>query len=218
MIKSTILILAILTACHCTLGVVTDISYSSATSAYACIVQSGRTEITVGISSSPTAVVVDAAGLQLLTKARNTFTKVSLAFYSCRGRDPIKQVDEFVKKVANNLYNQVYVYLGQESLWYQCSPSSYTPQQNCDYMKQMTAQFKKYNVTVGIATDEKTWGEQCANACNDVGTFPLFWTAGDKTASFSNWKTFGGWKNPDVKLYDYGVQVCGVSLDLIYRA
>lgn len=204
MIKTTIFIFAIVVVSNCTLGVVTDITDSNTATAFPCIVKGGYTDVTIGVSSSPTQIMVDTTGIQNLNKAKNAFTKVSLAFFSCRGRDPVKQVDEFVKKVSKDLYSQIWVYLGQESLWYQCSPSSFNAQQNCDYMHTLLNQFKKYNVTVGIASEESKWSDQCSNVCNDLGSYPLYWTPNaDNIPSFSNFKPFGGWKTPAVKVYQW---------------
>lgn len=85
-------------------------------------------------------------------------------------------------------------------------------------MHQLTAQFKKYNVNIAIAADPKVWNDQFGNVCTDLSTFPLHWVAGDNSASFSNFKAFGGWTTPTVKLYQYGATVCNSNVDLTYRA
>lgn len=218
MIKSSVLILTILTITNCTLGIVSDPTDNTTVAAYACIAKAGYTDNTVGISSSPTAIQIDAAGLTNLNKARNSFNRVTIGFYTCRGRDPVKQVDEFVKKVPKNLYDLVWLYLGQESLWYQCSPSSYTAPQNCDYMHALINEFKKNGISVGVASDESKWKDQFQTYCGDIGTLPLYWTpTADNDPSFSKFKAFGGWQQPAVKVYQWGFKVCGVENDLTYR-
>jgi hypothetical protein len=113
MIKTTILILGILTISNSTLGIVSDISDSTTAAAFPCIFKAGYADTTIGVSSTPTAIQIDATGLQILSKARNAFTRVGLGFFTCRGRDPVKQVDEFTKKISKSLYDIVWVYLGQ---------------------------------------------------------------------------------------------------------
>lgn len=93
MIKTTILILTALAVSNCTLGVVSDVTDTTTVSAFSCIAKAGYPDVTIQLSSNPTQIMVDATGIQNLNKARNSFTRVSLAFFSCRGRDPIKQVD-----------------------------------------------------------------------------------------------------------------------------
>ncbi len=105
MIKTTILVLTILSVSFCTLGVVVDVTDTTTATAFPCIAKAGYPDATITVSSSPTQIMVDATGTQNLNKAKNSFTKVSIAFFSCRGRDPIKQVDEFVKKISKDIYS-----------------------------------------------------------------------------------------------------------------
>lgn len=85
-------------------------------------------------------------------------------------------------------------------------------------MHQVLAQFKKYNVTAGVASDETKWNEQFASTCADLGSSPLYWVpTADNTPSFSNFKPFGGFKTPAVKVYQWGAKVCGAEVDLSYR-
>lgn len=217
MIKICLLGLTLLAVTYCNLGIVSDASDSTVAAAFSCMAKGGYPTGAISVASSPTQIQIDSAGLANLGKARNAFTKVFLTFFSCRGRDPVKQVDEFVKKISKDLYDIVYVYLGQESLWYQCSPTGYTNQQNCDYMHSLLAQFKKYNINTGIASDEGKWAAQCGTVCNDVGTYPLYWTPqADSNPSFATFKPFGGWKAPAVKVYEWSAKVCGAEVDLLY--
>ena len=94
------------------MGIVSDL-YVNNTDAFASIFNAGYIGNTISVSSTPTAIQIDATGLQILNKARNTFTRVGLGFFTCRGRDPVKQVDEFTKKISKSLYDIVWVYLGQ---------------------------------------------------------------------------------------------------------
>lgn len=105
MIKTIILALAILSVSFCTLGVVADISKEEAAAAFQCIAKAGYQDATINILSSPTGIAVDEAGTRNLIKAKNSFIKVSIGFYSCRGRDPIEQVDEFVRKISKDIYH-----------------------------------------------------------------------------------------------------------------
>lgn len=113
MIKTCLLGLLLLTVANSTLGAAADVTDTSAASAFPCLVKGGYTTGVITVASSPTAVQVDAAGLQNINKAKNSFTKVALTFSTCRARDPVKQVDEFVKKISKDLFDIVYVYLGQ---------------------------------------------------------------------------------------------------------
>lgn len=69
-------------------------------------------------------------------------------------------------------------------------------------MHQILSQFKKYGVTAGIASEESKWNNQFSNYCDDLCIYPLYWTPQpDKNPSFSNFKPFGGWTSPAVKIY-----------------
>jgi hypothetical protein len=78
-------------------------------------------------------------------------------------------------------------------------------------MRALINGFKNYGITVGVASDEAKWKEQFATNCPDVGAYPLYWTpVADNIASFSNFKPFGGWQQPSVKVYQWSNKVCGV--------
>mgnify|MGYP006995471008 CR=1 FL=1 len=93
MIKTTILVLTVLAVSNATLGVSVDISDTGAANSFACMSKASYPEATIGVSSSPTQVMVDTTGVANLNKAKNAFTKVSISFFSCRGRNPVQQVD-----------------------------------------------------------------------------------------------------------------------------
>lgn len=87
-------------------------------------------------------------------------------------------------------------------------------------MHKLISTFEKtYGIKVGVAAEAAKWTDQCATACNDVGTYPLYWTpTADNDPSFNNFKPFGGWKTPTVKVYQWSAKVCGAEVDLTYRA
>jgi hypothetical protein len=222
MIRKGLLLLTILALSNCTLGVVSDVTDTGVANAAGCIVKAGYTDNTLGVSSSPTAILIDNTGLANLNKSRTAFSQVNIAFFTCRGRDPIAQADNFLNKISKKLFDNVWVYLGQESLYYQCSPSSYTPAQNCDYMRAIISEFKKNGVNVGIASNAETWKDQFGTFCGDLGaSLPLYWVPDqDNNPSFAGFKPFGGWQTPAVKVYKWGSSIAscaGVNVDLSYR-
>lgn len=93
MIKLFFTLLSVFAIGSCTLGIVSDVSDSPTATAFPCIVRGGYSSASIMVSSNPTQIMVDTTGIQNINKAKNSFTKVYLAFSSCRGRDPIKQVD-----------------------------------------------------------------------------------------------------------------------------
>lgn len=54
-------------------------------------------------------------------------------------------------------------------------------------------------------------------ACPSVGTVPLWYAHYDKSPSFSDFTSFGGWSKPTIKQFEGDITVCGADLDKNYR-
>ena len=55
-----------------------------------------------------------------------------------------------------------------------------------------------------------------AKNCAGVSEVPIWYAHYDNTASFSDWKDFGGWKKPFMKQYKGDESLCGADVDISF--
>ena len=57
-----------------------------------------------------------------------------------------------------------------------------------------------------------------ATACTGLGPYELWYAHYDNSASFSDFKAFGGWSKPTYKQFAGTTSLCGAGVDKNYHA
>eukprot|EP01132_Coremiostelium_polycephalum_P001189 gene1189-1502_t len=85
-------------------------------------------------------------------------------------------------------------------------------QTNRNFFNDMVQGAKDMNIPIGVYTSASQWSP-IMGAWDGGSEFPLWYAHYDNSASFSDYRTFGGWSNPSIKQYMGDVSACGIGLD-----
>lgn len=154
MIFVVLIFLALLAKGESTLGVVFRLQQNEQTLAYQCLLQSGYTQVTEVIFSGAKQIYV--TSIENLYKAKNVLSNADMEFVTCRGRDPVEQVKQFMLTIPSQLYSTVWL-IPWQPFPPECSINGFTPQQNCDYLQKLITQFTKNKVRAGIVANSQSW-------------------------------------------------------------
>ena len=84
---------------------------------------------------------------------------------------------------------------------------------NIQFVEQLIEQTNNLGVKFGIYTSRSEWMTIMNNITKFSSISPLWYPSYDNDKSFSDFRAFGGWKQPAMKQFISDVKECGVILD-----
>ena len=99
-----------------------------------------------------------------------------------------------------------------------CSWASFSGASNCAHVTEAVNRVRARGKTPGIYTNYYMWESIMggANQCAGLGNVPLWYAHYDGLASFSDFRSFGGWTKPNMKQYIGDTTLCGAGVDLSF--
>ena len=100
-----------------------------------------------------------------------------------------------------------------------CSWNSSSPEKNCQYLRNLINGIQARGVKAGIFSNPTYWYDtfRSTTFCPEVSHVPLWYGSDDGSASFSGFKSFGGWKTPAMKMFRYQYNMCGQPSNLDWK-
>eukprot|EP01147_Barroeca_monosierra_P008577 gene8577-10279_t len=84
--------------------------------------------------------------------------------------------------------------------------------ENRNFFSGLVSQAKAHGIPLGVYTSASQWNPIMGD-WSGGSAFPLWYAHYDGSASFSDFKPFGGWSKPSIKQYAGTTNVCGASID-----
>ncbi|ORZ03792.1 glycoside hydrolase superfamily [Syncephalastrum racemosum] len=147
------------------------------------------------------------------------FTSIDIYMFPCTGRStcksPATQVNEIVKYVGDNKMTVGRLWLDVEvdpaaNNW----PSTSSAQST---LKSFKSALDASGWKWGVYSSTYQWTTITGSASWVLdSSVPLWYSHYDKSLSFSDFTSFGGWKSPTIKQYDGGASFCSASWDKNY--
>jgi len=126
--------------------------------------------------------------------------------FSCK--TPKEQIQLLHDHLAANgtKFRYLWVHVSDKYGW---SPRK---SENVAFMKELLSAIGEYfkDQFGGIRTNKDEWFS-IMGLWHGCKKYSLWWYSFDHVASFSNWKSFGGWKKPAMKLYTGNENYCGLN-------
>ena len=139
---------------------------------------------------------------------------VDIYMFPCRGKAAATQVSDLVYKMGSSNYGQIWLDIetnpSSGCSWTQASGAS-----NCQYVTDLVNAVKSHGKTPGIYSSYYMWESIMGSvgACPGLGGVALWYAHYDGSASFSDFKAFGGWSKPNIKQYVGDTTLCGAGVD-----
>jgi hypothetical protein len=161
-----------------------DITLPTTDATFSCFSQHGSTFVIVEAYMRYGGVNVNA--LQNLKNARNRGFQTDIYMCNCPGKDPYVQVSEMLNAVDSSYFDTVWVWV-ENNTSPGCSWSSSTPLKNCQYLRSLINGIQAKGLKVGVFSNPSFWrlAFQTLSYCPEVASVPLWYAAGDGSASFS---------------------------------
>ena len=86
---------------------------------------------------------------------------------------------------------------------------------NVNFLQKMVDEGKKKGVSLGIYSSSSQWNPIMGGS-TAFKSLPLWYPHYDNSASFSDFKSFGGWSKPAIKQYAGDVSFCSAGVDKNY--
>ncbi|GMT01812.1 hypothetical protein PENTCL1PPCAC_23986, partial [Pristionchus entomophagus] len=77
---------------------------------------------------------------------------------------------------------------------------------NQQFILDMASQGKAMGITIGVYTNNNSWGTIVGSSWNGVSSHPLWWANWNGQANFNNFSPFGGWTKPAMHQYQGDVK------------
>ena len=90
-----------------------------------------------------------------------------------------------------------------------------TIEENRAYLNQLVAELEKSNKKVGIHTNSYIWNQYMGKDWAAMASKPLWHKFQDGKKTCTDFKSFGGWKKPYMKEFEFSKICFGISLDTI---
>ena len=194
-----ICLVLLIASTHSVLGV--DVSQLFSTSTYQCMKNNGyQFAIIRGYCSFGG---MDTHAVQSLTNAKNAGLITDIYMFPCRGKSATSQVDEMVKNIPGNLYGMVWVDV-ETNPSSGCSWSTHDAKSNCDFITEIVNRIKSHGKKVGVYASSYMWQTILGSRtnCPSVASSAQLWYAHyDKSPSFSDYTSIGGWSKPNIKQF-----------------
>eukprot|EP00347_Sterkiella_histriomuscorum_P023175 403335663 len=142
---------------------------------------------------------------------------VDVYMFPCRGKSASQQVADLISNLGSASYGQIWVDV-ETNPSSGCSWASYSGASNCQYLSETISAIKSHGKVPGIYSNYYMWESIMggAGACSALSGVTLWYAHYDNSASFSDFKSFGGWSRPNIKQFKGDTTACGVGVDLNY--
>ena len=139
---------------------------------------------------------------------------VDIYMFPCRGKGAAAQVNELVSGMGGANYGQIWLDI-ETNPSSGCSWGSFSAASNCQYVSDLVAAVKSHGKAPGIYSSYYMWEAIMGGAGNCPGhsNVALWYAHYDNLASFSDFKSFGGWSKPNMKQYAGDTTLCGAGID-----
>jgi len=191
-----------------------DVSTAVSTSQYQCLKQKGyvftiirawRSLCSPDPNAPGTIKAAHAAGI------KNVNVYMFPAF-AC-GKSAKQQVEDTINHLAGSKFGMLWMDIeGAGSNW------SKDQSKNRAWLREAVAHAHKRlgKGRVGVYSLASAWNVVMGSSCTEFSNLPLWYAHFDRNPSFSDWRSFGGWKKPAIKQFNDGPSVCGVGMDHNY--
>lgn len=197
----------------CVLGV--DVSQPFSTSTFQCMKNAGyHFAIIRGYCSFGG---LDSHAVQSLTNAKAAGLITDIYMFPCRSKSATAQVDQMFSGISSSLYGMVWIDV-ETNPSPGCSWSGHDGASNCQFLQDIVNHVKSKGKKVGIYATAYMWQTifGSRSACPAVASSQLWYAHYDKSPSFSDFGSFGGWTKPTIKQYEGDVTLCGAGVDKNY--
>ena len=210
-----LLALLALSGVYCTLGL--DLAGAFTAANFQCIKNAGYSYVIIRGYRSTGAL--DTAATQSLTNAKSVGLATDMYMFPCRGKSATAQVDEMIAGISGSLYTNVWIDV-ETNPSAGCSWSGHDANSNCQFLTDIITRVKSKGKGVGIYSSTFMWTSIFGNksACPSVADSPIWYAHYDKSPSFSDFTSFGGWTKPAIKQFEGDTTVCGLDVDRNYKA
>ncbi|ELP88332.1 lysozyme, putative [Entamoeba invadens IP1] len=136
-------------------------------------------------------------------------------FYPCVScGDAAGQVSSFWSNVVSKGMKFERVWFDIEGTW----TGSYSSNKN--FFLALISQQQAIGFKAGIYSSYYQWEDifSLSYNWNEASSYPLWYAHYDSSASFSDFKAFGGWSSPYMKQYNGDMTACSHDVDYNYRA
>ena len=142
---------------------------------------------------------------------------VDIYMFPCRGKSASAQVSELVSGMGGAQYGMIWLDI-ETNPSSGCSWSSFSAASNCQFVNDLVSAVKAHGKTPGIYSNYYMWESIMGGAGNCGGHqgIPLWYAHYDNVASFSDFRSFGGWTKPNMKQYVGDTTLCGAGVDLTF--
>ncbi len=138
------------------------------------------------------------------------FKTIDISVSPCLPCDPAEQVHEILTAVAGLDFAKIWVVIDVPG-WREFKEF------NRMFLDDMVSGLAKAGKSVGVFASKYEWEEAFGDDYDGASKYPLMYKNLNKVASFSDFRSFGGWKKAEVKQYQSGASLCSLKLDLAYR-
>ena len=140
---------------------------------------------------------------------------VDVYMFPCRGQSASAQVASLVSNLGSANYGQIWLDI-EANPSSGCSWAGRSGADNCNYVTELVNAVKAHGKVPGIYSSYYMWESIMGGAknCAGLGHVALWYAHYDNSASFSDFKSFGGWSHPNIKQFKGDTTACGVGVDL----
>jgi hypothetical protein len=84
---------------------------------------------------------------------------------------------------------------------------------NREFFNGLVSKGRSLGVKLGVYTSASQWNPIMGSGFTAGSAFPLWYAHYDNSASFADFRPFGGWSKPAIKQYYGDASICGVGID-----
>ena len=161
---------------------------------------------------------IDANGINNVNNARAAgIPYVDIYMFPCRGKSASTQVDELINHMGSSNFGMIWLDI-ETNPSSGCSWASFSGSSNCAHVTEAVNRIRARGKTPGIYSNYYMWESIMGGAgqCAGLGNVPLWYAHYDGLASFSDFRSFGGWTKPNMKQYIGDTTLCGAGVDLSF--
>eukprot|EP01100_Stratorugosa_tubuloviscum_P011995 TRINITY_DN54_c1_g1_i4.p1 TRINITY_DN54_c1_g1~~TRINITY_DN54_c1_g1_i4.p1 ORF type:complete len:225 (-),score=110.25 TRINITY_DN54_c1_g1_i4:70-720(-) len=185
-----------------------DVSQSTSTSSFSCLVSNGYSFTVVRCYQSSNRVDPNAAAT--LSNAWSGGMKyVDVYMFPCPTCGNAKQqVTDAVNNLRNNgaKYGMFWLDIEGTQYWYSSQST------NRQFATDLANQAEAMGQVVGVYTSKSQW-DPIMGSWSGLSKYALWYPHYDGSASFSDFVAFGGWTKPAIKQYAGTTSICSASVD-----
>ena len=160
----------------------------------------------------------DPKGKQNVDNARAAgIPYVDIYMFPCRGKSAQWQVDDLINNMGDSNYGMIWLDI-ENNPSDGCNWDDFSDASNCDYVSYLIDQVRARGRVPGVYSSYYMWERIMGSSqnCQGHSSAPLWYAHYDDNASFSDFRSFGGWSRPNMKQYVGDDTLCGAGVDYTY--